>query len=69
MGTVRSLCRKLLRMLTERDLEDAWKLLASPAASARVLPATEAEIDLDGRQLISETRVARLPGQTDGVRF
>lgn len=32
----------------------------SPAASARVLPATEAEIDLDGRQLISEKRVVRL---------
>lgn len=32
----------------------------SPAASVRVLPATEAEIDLDGRQLISEKHVARL---------
>lgn len=50
-------------------LRDAWKLLASPAASARVLPATEAEIDLDGRQLVSEKRVVCLPGETDGVRL
>lgn len=32
----------------------------SPAASVWVLPATKAEIDLDGRQLISEKRVASL---------
>lgn len=70
MGIVRSLRRKIAEDVDRAGLRGCLEAsLASPRASTEFLPAAEAEIDLDGRQLVSEKRVPRLPGETDGVRF